>query len=662
MPVGMRTHLAIVLVVVAAASTAAAAPPDATATLSPYFYIEGGDPDVDQLPLESTNVTVKVSGVIADVTVEQVYKNDGTRPITAKYVFPASTRAAVHGLRMHVGDAVITAKIKKRDTAKREFEAARREGKTATLLEQDRPNVFTMNVTNIMPGDRVRVELRYTELLVPEDGVYELRYPTVVGPRYGGDSDASNPRDQFVATPYTPAGAPPSYALTMTGTVAAGMPIAELDSPTHKIATRSRSTAMDFALDASERTGGDRDFVLRYKLAGEKIASGLLLYESDAEKFFLLMVQPPARVAASDIPPREYVFIVDVSGSMYGYPLDTAKELMRDLIGHLRPTDTFNVILFSGDARVMAPRSVPATDENVDKAIALIDGERGGGGTELLPALRTAMALPHEQGVARSFVVVTDGYISAEEEVFRYIQDHRGDANVFSFGIGSSINHFLVEGVAKAGMGEPFVVTDAAEATATAAKLRAYIQSPVLTDVEVEFDGFKAYDVEPGSVPDVLAARPVIIHGKYAGAATGAIRIKGISGRGAYSHSVDVARSTPSPANAALAYLWARTRIANLSDFNNGDASAEEEREITDLGLTYNLLTKYTSFIAVYEVVRNTTGSSTLVKQALPVPAGVSDLAVGMEVGPEPELTVLAILAGLLLAAFAVRRRRRSAL
>ena len=157
-------------------------PVQADNTLSPYFFVQG-DPTVDHLPLKDTSVEISVTGVIADVRVVQTYQNTGSRPINATYVFPASTRAAVYGMRMQIGDQVIVAKIKEREQAKQEFETAKKEGKSASLLEQDRPNVFRMNLANLMPNEAVQIELRYTELIVPTDGTYEVVYPTVVGPR-----------------------------------------------------------------------------------------------------------------------------------------------------------------------------------------------------------------------------------------------------------------------------------------------------------------------------------------------------------------------------------------------------------------------------------------------------------------------------------------------
>ena len=661
-----RTHSIAIGVVAAALLTAAGvaaqdAPAAADRTLSPYFFVEGGDPTVDRLPLKDTRVEVAVTGVVADVTVRQVYQNRGARPIHARYVFPASTRAAVYGMTMAVGDVRIVAKIKEREKATREFQAAKREGKSASLLEQSRPNVFTMNVANVLPGDTIFVELRYTELLVPTDGVYEFVYPTVVGPRYSEKPERqAMPEDGFVRTPYTHEGEPPLSDFHLAGVVSAGMPLQEISSPSHHVLFRPAGAGRtEMMLADTERVAGDRDFILRYQLAGQTISSGLMVYQGRDENFFLLLAEPPRAVAADALPPREYIFVVDVSGSMSGFPLDTGKKLMTDLARVLRPADTFNVVVFADGTETFSPVSVPATGANVARALQFVGRKDGGGGTRLLAALQRAVSLPRQPAVSRSIVLLTDGYIDAEADVFEYVRNQLGDANFFAFGIGSSVNRFLIEGVARAGLGEPFIVTHPAEAADAAATLRRYIDSPVLTDIDVTFSGFEVYDVEPRKVPDLFASRPIVVFGKWRGAATGSIEISGRTGRGTYQTSIPVGPESSDERHGALRYLWARTRIANLADFGPADPGEQRVAEITRLGLTYGLLTRYTSFIAVHEIVRRTDDGAEDVNQPLPLPAGVSDRAVGMTSGIEPELAWLSVMVVALMGAARLLRAKR---
>lgn len=599
-------------------------------TLSPYFFVQSSDASVDSLPLKSTAVDATISGVIADVVVKQTYKNEGKTPLEAIYVFPASTRAAVYAMKMTIGSRVIEAKIKKRDEARADYEEAKRQGKSASLLEEERPNVFQMNVANIMPGDTIAVEMKYAELLVPTNKEYAFVYPTVVGPRYSNKPEKkAKASESWIKNPFLHQGEAPTSSFAMTTKLLAGMPIQSITSPSHKvtIAYEGKDKAT-VSLDASESFGGNRDVVIKYALAGDRVQSGLLLSKSDKGNHFLLMMEPPKRVTTTEIPAREYIFIMDVSGSMYGYPLDISKKLLKDLVANLRPTDRFNVLLFAGGQAVLSGTSLPATAENAAKAIAFIDKEQGGGGTELLPALKAALALPRAKGTSRTVVIATDGYVTVEEEVFDLIRDKLGEANMFAFGIGTSVNRFVIEGMAHVGMGEPFVITKPEEATATAAEFRTLIQSPVLAQVKVAFDGFEAYDVTPKSVPDVLADRPVIVFGKWKGEPKGTITVTGVAGNGPWSQSIDVAASTAST-DPALAYLWARHRIMILGDYNGLNSSTERTNEITNLGLTYNLLTPFTSFIAVDSDVRNQGGKSSSVTQPLPLPQGVSDYAVG---------------------------------
>jgi Ca-activated chloride channel family protein len=635
----------------------------AARSLAPYFVVDGGVPGVDSLPLKRTEVEATIAGVIADVRVTQVYRNEGTVPVEARYVFPASARAAVYALRLRIGERAVDAQIREKQQARREFDQARREGRSASLLEQKRPNVMQMAIANVLPGDEIAVDLRYTETIVPSDGTYRFVFPTVVGPRYNGgvsaDGEAteSHKAEGWIAQPTQRQGRPSSATFALQATLRSPLPIATIRSPSHALqASGEGSREVRIALPA-DAAHADRDLVIDYTLAGRAIDAGLLVHEGGDASYFLLLAQPPARVEASAVVPREYVFIVDVSGSMHGFPLATAKTLLRELIGRLRPTDTFNVIPFAGGHSLLHPSSVPASRENVERAVRFLDGQKGGGGTELLPALRTALAMPADEGRARSFVVVTDGYVTIEKEAFELVRASLGRANLFAFGIGSSVNRFLIEGLARAGKGEPLFVLDGQQAQTEAARLLAMIEQPVMTRIRVKFDGFEAYDLDAPQVPDLFAQRPIVVSGKFRGKATGRIEIEGLAAGGAVRLPIDVRQAAVRDDTPALRYLWARSRIAALGDSNRLGRDDEAVREITRLGLAHGLLTDYTSFIAVDHVLRNPGGSAAAVDQPLPLPQGVSSLAVGeVPSTPEPEFALLAALAGGLLW---WRRRRR---
>jgi len=619
-----------------------------TKTLSPYFWIENEAGGGEQFPLKSTAVDAVVNGVIADVTVKQVYANEGTHPISARYVFPASTRAAVHGMQMTVGEALVTARIEERRAAQETFKQAKEAGQSATLLEQQRPNVFSMQVANIMPGESVAIVLHYSELLVPESGRYEFVYPTVVGPRYSTTTKAeADDHQEWIQNPYLKSGKPPDSRFDLQVTLAAGLPLEQVACETHAIDLdwQSEATAT-VRLSQNETHGGNRDFILGYRLSGDQIHSGLMLYEGEKENFFMLMVQPPVQAAPDAIPDREYIFVVDVSGSMHGFPLDTTKVLMRQLIGGLNPADRFNVILFAGAAQLLSPTSLPAERAHIQAAMDLIDRQSGGGGTELRIALKKGLQLPSSAETARTMVVVTDGYIAAEKAVFELIAENLNRCNVFTFGIGSSVNRYLIEGLARVGQGEPFVVTEAEAAPAAANRFKEYVQAPVLTDIQIDFGTFDAYAVEPEAVADLFAQRPLILCGKWKGAPEGIIRVAGTSGNGPYGQQFTLSPLIVSQESRALPFLWARNRLSRLSDFSPGVDDAETRRQITQLGLDYTMLTAYTSFVAVHEVIRNPGASAEEVDQPLPLPLGVSNLAVGGRNVPEPEITLMLILLG----------------
>ena len=671
------------LVLLAPPTRAQAAAPSTQAE-SPYFFVQGAQPGVEALPLKSTDVRVDISGVIADVVVTQRYKNEGTVPIEAKYLFPGSTRAAVNGLNVRIADRLITAQIREKQQARIEYDQARKEGKTAALLEQHRPNVFQMNVANILPGDDVLVELRYNELLVPTDGRYQFVYPTVVGPRYAGTASnapsettsGSTPAhaQAFPAQPVLREGEVSPSAFNLKVNLASPIGIQDIRSPSHAIDTAmdagsaAKRASVQLA-GAASRVSNNRDFILDYRLAGNAIQSGVLLHRGEKENFFLAMVQPPQAVPQAAITPRDYVFVVDISGSMHGFPLDTAKALMRQLLGNLRASDTFNVLLFSGSNRMLAPHSVPATPANVNAAIRTIEQMGGGGSTELLPALRRVYAEPKAPELARTVVVVTDGYVTVESEAFALVRQHLGQANVFAFGIGSSVNRHLMEGLARAGMGEPFIVTRPDEAKAQAERFRKLIESPVLTSVKARFEGIDVYDVEP-QLPDVLAERPVIVFGKWreqAGTTPPNLIVEGRAAHGPYTQTLPIDVAANGPGTGALRLLWARHRIAALSDeeaLTGGDA---QKAAITKLGLDYSLLTQYTSFIAVDQVVRNPGGQGATANQPSPLPEGVSNLAVGeasalgaaVSSTPEPETWAAMLVVLAVLGAQMARRQRR---
>lgn len=565
----------------------------ADTTECPYFNVVADDSTGISFSLLSTDVDATISGVIANVVVEQTYYNGGDSTIDATYVFPMSTRAAIYAMEMELNGRVIKAEIRRRDEARDLFEQADSTGLTASLLEQERPNVFQMSLANIAWGDTLKVRMTYTELLVPTQGVYQFVFPSVVGPRFtlGGE--------QWVYD-----------------AIANTRPLAETDlSIDLKINAGMELTAECISHDAPMTYGDETasttlatspgdDFIVNYTLDKEEIKTGLLLYEGEEENFFLAMLQPARPNVSFPSPPREYIFIMDVSGSMNGQPLEISRELIFGLINDLGPEDRFNVLFFAGGSRLLFPESRAATADNREAAVAMLTDLQGGGGTLLLPAMERALDLPVPDDYSRIFTIMTDGYVAVESQTYSLIRERLDEANFFAFGIGNAVNRFIIEGIAYVGEGESFVVTTNEDPAVVAATFRQYIERPTLNNITVDFAGIEVYDVEPLRVPDVFAERPVIVYGKYHGSSLdGFISLNGELADGSVSSTLAFADyAETAPENVALPYLWARKRIRLMSDYgiaDNPNDTLSIEEEITRLGLQYSLVTKYTSFVAI---------------------------------------------------------------
>ncbi len=599
---------------------------------APYFQVIGENTDDSSgevLPLKSSSAKVSIDGTIARVQLTQRYANSGSVPIEAVYVFPASTRAAVHGMTLTTGGRVIAARIKESVKAKSEYATAKAEKKTAALLEEQRPNVFQMSVANLLPGDDIDVEIDWSETIPAVDSTYEFVFPTVVGPRYTGGSGAAK-GETWTWNPHLLPGTPNPAAFALNVSLTTTLPLAEVKCPSHpvKIDFKAKDQALVKIDGKSGEDAANRDFILRWKLGNDQVDAGLLLHRGQAMNHFLLQIAPPPRVSLDQIPPRDYVIVIDVSGSMAGFPLDTAKSLLKNLVQGLRSNDTFNVVRFATDSGVLSEEPLAANPANVALANEFIDSQTSRGGTELEAALKRALALPGGENRSRSILLITDGFISADAETAALVRDNIGKANLFTFGIGSSVNRELLESVARAGGGEPVIVTTGNEAAPAAAKFREIVANPVLAKVRIMAEGVTLGGIEPDPHPDVFASRPLVVTGNWTGEPTGKIIVRGIGGNGMpFEKSIDLARAAAKGLDhPALPVLWARERVRRLTDLKRDDDSI---REITSLGLSYSLLTPYTSFLAVDESPREFKGVAQTVKQPVPLPKGVGESAIG---------------------------------
>ncbi|MCC6366101.1 MAG: VWA domain-containing protein [Bryobacterales bacterium] len=620
------------------AKPGAAAPADGSGALT---VIDRDGRPGPPCPLRRTDVKAEISGFVSRVTVTQNFENPLNEKIEAVYTFPLPQNSAVDDMTMFVGERTIKGKIKPREEARAIYDAARNSGRTASLLEQERPNIFTQSVANIRPGEKVKIVISYVETLKYEAGTYEFVFPMVVGPRYipgrqaigrqgGGWSPDTNrvPDASRITPPVTPPGTRAGHDITVEVSLDAGVPIDGLKCTSHEVAAERPDSRHAVVRLKNLAVIPNKDFILKYDVAGRKVEDAVLTHRDTRGGFFSLILQPPERVAASEITPRELVFVVDTSGSQMGFPLEKSKEVMRMALQNMDPRDTFNVITFAGDTNILFPQPVPANAENVERARQFIDGRRGGGGTEMMKAIRAALEPTRSQDHLRVAAFLTDGYVGNDMEIIGEIKRYT-NARVFSFGIGNSVNRFLLDKMAEFGRGEVEYVTLEADGSAAARRFFERMRNPLLTDIRVDWGGLQVEDVYPKHIPDLFAAKPLVIHGRYHAAGKGTVRIYGKSAGRDFVRNIQVDLPSNEPRHDTLASLWARTKIDDLmgQDFRgiqNGSLPDSLRNQITKLGLDYRLMTQYTAFVAVEEKTVNEGGQPRRIEVPVEMPDGVS--------------------------------------
>jgi Ca-activated chloride channel homolog len=643
---GLGIPLAVGLWVIALAGSARGSESKPQVTNGGYMQTVVDGQSVP-LPLRHTDVKGEISGFVASVQVTQHFGNPYKKPIEAVYVFPLPHRSAVYDMTIQVGKRTIKGVVKKRVEARQIYDRAKAQGKTAALLEQERPNIFTQSIANIMPGDDIKVAIRYVEDLMPQDGRYEFAFPMVVGPRYvgGGEAlpgksgagwgkDTTRIPDASRITPHLLGkGLRPGNDIALSLKINAGVKIQHVQVVAHRAKVNNTGSWAEVVLDKSDSIP-NKDFVVRYQLAGAAPAVTILPHR-DAQRggHFLLMIQPKAKMSAADIAPREYIFVIDKSGSQSGFPIEQSKAAVRKCLANVGPRDTFNLIAFESGVGVYAPRAVPATKANLESALSWINTLSGGGGTEFIPALRVALKAAKDPSRSRIVLFMTDGYIGYERQVLQYLRENAKGVNLFPLGVGSSVNRFLIDGMARIGVGTSFYLLNTEKPAAVVERIFSTISKPALTSITVDWGGLDVEQMTPSTVPDLFGQQPVFVAGRYRKGGKGVVTVRGRLAGKPYAQRVAVelptAPTTDSGKNLAVAYLWARRQIADWSDLEAIDPAQKKQTEgsITTTALRYNLMSQYTSFVAVDQVVRNQGGKQTTVEVPVPLPDGVSEKA-----------------------------------
>jgi len=586
------------------------------------------------IPLKHTDVKAQVSIYIASVTVKQQYHNPYDGKIEAVYLFPLPDDAAVRDFIMVIGDRRIRGIIREREEAKQIYQEARHQGHVASLLTQERPNIFTQFVANIEPGKSIDIDITYFHSLRYSKGEYEFHFPMVVGPRYNsqGSMDGvgavptggTGTSGQKTEISYLAPDEITSNDISLEVDVDAGLPIEKVESPSHIVQIeRPAATRATVRLAPNDRIP-NKDFVLRYRVGGKGIASALAAYRDKEQGYFALVLQPPDSLEEIPNSAREMVFVLDVSGSMGGAPIEISKRTMERCLRRLAPGDTFQIICFAGCANAMAERPLPATPENIKRAMAYVQAQNGSGGTEMLTGIRAALEFPRDPERYRIVSFMTDGYIGNEQEIFGAVRRSIGGARIFAFGIGSSVNRYLIEGLGRIGRGTTaFVGLDESSEKAVDG-LYQRIEHPALTDIRLTWSGAEIAEVQPETIPDLFVGRPVVISGRFRGSGVATLKLAGkIAGKDHFT-TLSLNLDEPGARHAALPAVWARAKIASLSDrllFTPDGADCAGA--IRGVALEYGLMSQYTAFVAV-DSSRVTEGATgTTVPVPVPVPAGV---------------------------------------
>jgi len=583
------------------------------------------------IPLKHTDVRASVAGYIGSVEVVQQFHNPYSSKIEAVYVFPLPDNAAVNEFIMTIGERRIRGIIRERKEAEEIYQQAKSQGYVASLLTEERPNIFTQSVANIEPGKEIDVTIKYFHTLDYVDGWYEFVFPMVVGPRFnppgltngiGAAARGSPSTGQKTEVQYLKPNERSGHDISLRVDVEAGVAIEEFNCRTHDVSSQSPSNErLAIALKPHDNIP-NRDFVLRYRVAGDKIKTDLLTHRDERGGYFTLMLYPPAELKQLTRQPLELVFVLDCSGSMSGLPLRQAKAATERALQLLRPGDSFQLINFSFSASRLGNRPLEATPENIQLGLQYLRSLDAEGGTMMIEGIKAALDFPHDPERLRFVCFLTDGYIGNETEILSEVHKRLSASRIFSFGVGSSVNRYLLDHMAKAGRGTVAYLGSRDDGGEVMNEFFTRISYPGLTDIAIDWGGLQVSDVFPRLTPDLFVGRPVILTGRFQGEATAPIRITGKVAGQSLGFSVPVDAETIA-AHKALPSVWGRMKIADLSDESTYRPNAELPDQIKQVALDYGLMSAFTAFVAVDSSQQTAGTEGTTVPVAVPVPEGV---------------------------------------
>ena len=583
------------------------------------------------LPLKHTDVKGQISGYIATVEVTQQFHNPYDEKIEAVYVFPLPQNAAVNEFIMVIGERKIRGIIRERQEAEQIYAEARRQGYVASLLTQERPNIFTQKVANIEPKKEIDVNIKYFNTLAYVDGWYEFIFPMVVGPRFNppGSTDGvgavahgkTGISGQKTEVQYLKPGERSGHDISLAVDIDAGVAIEEISCPSHVITNSTVNAEKRTVKLSSLDSIPNKDFVLRYKVAGKTVKSALVTHHDERGGFFTLMLYPPDNLKHLKRAPMEMIFVLDCSGSMSGKPIAKAKDAITRALKQLQPGDTFQIIRFSNNASQLGSNPVPATPENIRRGLAYVESLKGGGGTMMIEGVKAALDFPHDPQRFRLVSFMTDGFIGNESEILAEVYNRLGDSRIFSFGVGSSVNRYLLDRMAKLGRGAVAYIGLDESAGEIIDLFYERISHPALTDVAIDWGSLKVTDIYPAKVPDLFVGRPVILTGRFEAERNTTIRVTGKVGN--LDQEIVIPFNPGDSSHGGIACVWARKKIETLASQGTYDRDGELPEQIKQVALEYGLMSSYTAFIAVDSSHRTDGDHGVTVNVPVPVPYGV---------------------------------------
>jgi Ca-activated chloride channel homolog len=559
------------------------------------LFVNGKDGSVPA-PVLGATVEVKVTGIIARTKVTQIFKNISNDWVEGIYIFPLSADAAVDTLRMKVGNRTILGAIQTKEKARQTYAAAKQQGVKASLVEQQRPDVFTTAVAHIGPGETVEVAIELQQVVRWELGRFNLRFPMVVAPHR--EEGAAAGRRRLWLPPVLRRGAAPINPFAFHADLNPGFPLAKVESPSHAI-TVAKGKQLHYAVDLAQGIApADSDLVLEWTPAvGREPRAVYYSEEVNGERYSLLMVMPPDApgIAASRLP-RETTFIIDTSGSMSGTSIEQARQALLFGLTKLRPTDWFNVVRFSSSATSVFPESVPATPSALETARRFVGSLTSDGGTTMLPALQIAFHKPAPAGLVPQVIFATDGQIDDEPQVVDFLRTSLGSRRLFPIAIGSAPNAPLLSRLAALGRGSFTAINSVGNVASAMGALFSQLEAPMLQGIDVQWSD-PAAEAWPARVPDLYLGDPLVVTAKSA-ADAGPVTVSGHRGDGdTWQDSFPAAADVK---GAGIDKLWARKKIEALTaSLQDGASPSEVQQAITGLGLRHHLVTDYTSLVAV---------------------------------------------------------------